>query len=47
MRLARVNLANKDNLFDFVKETGFDNKLKNINNNVTLNKGNISRPKSN
>ena len=47
MRLAGASLANKDHIFDFVKETGFDNKLKNINNNVTLNKGNISRLKSN
>ena len=38
MRLVQANLATKVNIADFVKETDFDNKLKNINKKVTPNK---------
>ena len=38
MRLVQANLATKANIADFVKERGFDNKLKNINKKVTQNK---------
>ena len=37
-RLARLKLATKNNIADFVKETDFDCKLKNINEKFTSNK---------
>ena len=37
-RLAQAKLATKDDIADFVKQTDFDNKLKNINKKVTSNK---------
>ena len=37
-RLKQANLATKADIHDFVKKTIFDNKLKNLNKNVTSNK---------
>ena len=37
-RLKQTNLASKNDFADFVKQTDFDDKLKNINKKVTLNK---------
>ena len=37
-RLAQTKLATKTDMDDFVKETDFDNKLKNINKKITSNK---------
>ena len=37
-RLKWVNLASKNDIADFVKQTDFDDKRKNINKNVTSNK---------
>ena len=39
--LKQTNLASKNNITDFVKNTDFDNKLKNISKRVTSNKKNI------
>ena len=39
--LKQTNLASKNNITDFVKNTDFDNKLKNISKGVTSNKKNI------
>ena len=36
--LKQANLATKTHIADFVKETDFNNKLKNLNKNVTSNK---------
>ena len=36
--LKQANLATKAHIADFVKETDFNNKLKNLNKNVTSNK---------
>ena len=36
--LKQANLATKAHIADFVKETGFNNKLNNLNKNVTSNK---------
>ena len=38
MRLAQANLTTKADIADFVKEADLDNKLKNLNKNVTSNK---------
>ena len=43
--LKQTNLASKNNITDFVKNTDFDNKLKNISKRVTSNKKNIQRLK--
>ena len=43
--LKQTNLASKNNITDFVKNTDFDNKLKNISKTVTSNKKNIQRLK--
>ena len=43
--LKQTNLASKNNITDFVKNTDFDNKLKNISKGVTSNKKNIQRLK--
>ena len=37
-RLAKATLASKNNFANFVKKTGFDDKLKNLNDKVTSNK---------
>ena len=37
-RLAQANLASKSDIGNFVKKTDFDDKLKNLNEKVTLNK---------
>ena len=37
-RLAKVNLASKTDIANFVKQADFDDKLKNLNKNVTSNK---------
>ena len=37
-RLKQANLATKADIHDFVEKTVFDNKLKNLNKNVTSNK---------
>ena len=37
-RLAQVNLASKNDVAALVKKTDFDDKLKNLNKEVTLNK---------
>ena len=37
-RLAQTNLASKSDISTFVKKTDFDDKLKNLNKNVTSNK---------
>ena len=37
-RLAKANLASKNDIADFVKNTDFDDKLKSLNKNVTSNK---------
>ena len=37
-RLAQLNLTSKNDIGDFVKKTDFDDKLKNLNKNVTSNK---------
>ena len=37
-RLAQTKLATKDDIADFIKETDFDQKIKNINKEITSNK---------
>ena len=37
-RLAQTKLATKDDIADFIKETDFDQKIKNLNKEVTSNK---------
>ena len=37
-RLEKLNLARKNDIANFMKKTDFDNKLKNLNKNVTSNK---------
>ena len=37
-RLAQANLASKSDIANFLKKTDFDDKLKRLNKNVTLNK---------
>ena len=46
-KLKQTNLASKSNITDFVRNTDFDNKLKNISKRVTSNKKNIQRLKKN
>ena len=38
LKLTSENLASKSDVANFAKETDFDNKLKNLNENVTSNK---------
>ena len=37
-RLAQTKLATKDDIADFIKETDFDQKIKNLNKEITSNK---------
>ena len=37
-RLAQANLESKNDIANFAKKTDFDDKLKNLNQNITLNK---------
>ena len=46
-RLARVSLASKSNITNFVKKTDFDDKLNNLNKNFTTNKQNMCLLKKN
>ena len=42
VRLAQANLASKNNIANFVKKTDFDDKLKDLNKNVTSNKNELN-----
>ena len=41
-KLAQANLASKNDIANFVKKTGFDDKVKNLDKNVTSNKNKLN-----